>query len=353
MTLTSLLDELITQAGSDLHLVSGEPPILRVDGALKRQSETPLDSVQMEAILLPHLTPSETANLEQRKDVEKSLRHEGHRFRIHVFRERGNLSAVIRVTPNRVPTLAELGLGAEEYPIFQDIVKSPRGLVLVVGPTGSGKMTTCAALVEEINQTRAERILTIEAPIEYEFVPKKSVITQQAVGEDVSDFPSALRAAMHSDPDVLLLREPQNLECFLLTMQLAETGHLVFTTLHANSASEAIQQLIELWPPAEQIRYRRMVAQNLVAIISQRLLPRSDRPGRVAIQEILIATPRIRQMIADGQTDLTVAIEAGRAQGMQTLDDNLIRLHERGIISQEIAWLHMENRDRLPKKVVG
>ena len=348
MEMSELLDELIQRKASDLHLAVGLPPVFRVAGALIRRESEPLTGASIQAILHPCLTPEELASLEERRhDVEKSLQRDGYRFRTNIFKERGNLAAALRLVPNHVPTLTELGMGEDKLPAITKLTRLPRGLVLFVGPTGSGKSTAVAALIEEINRDRAERILTIEDPIEYEFQNKKSMITQRAVGEDVASYPEALRSAMREDPDVILVGDTRDLETISLILALAETGHLVYSTLPVDTTSAAIQRLIDAFPDSHRPAIRRMLAQCLQAVVAQKLVPRNGPVGRVVVCEILIGTPRIRRMIAEGHTDFSVAIEAGRAIGMQTMDDHLIRLAQEGVISKEMAWSRMEDKSRI------
>lgn len=349
MTLNLLLEELAQQRGSDLHLVVGEPPVFRVQGALIRRAEGPvLGNDQMESLLFPHLTDAHRASLQQGHDVERSLRLENNRFKIMIFRERGNLAASIRVIPTNVPTMAELGFTPEEHPTLFHLTTLTRGLVIVTGPTGSGRSTTLASIVEEINQQRAERIITIEDPIEYEFQSKKSVITQRDVGEDIPSFPYALRSALRSDPDVLMVGELRDLETLTIAVSSADTGHLVFSSLHVHTASAAVQRLIDVFPEQQQPVIRRMVANNLQAVVAQQLVPRANGAGRVPAVEIMLGTTRVRQMIADGYVDLTVAIEAGRDSGMRTMDDDLVRLVQQGTISADAAWFRLQDKQRLP-----
>jgi len=351
MTLNALMDELAQQRGSDLHLVVGEPPVFRVVGSLIRRPDGPiLDNEEMESLLLPHMTDAQRLSLQQGNDVEKSLHLEKNRFKMTVFHERGNLAASIRVIPTHVPTMAELGFAREDHATLYKLTELKRGLVIVSGPTGSGKSTTVAGMIEEINQQRAERIFTVEDPIEYVFENQKSVITQRTVGEDVPTFAQGLRSAFRSDPDVLLIGETRDLETIALSLSLAETGHLVFSTLHVTTASGAIQRIIDAFPEQQQPVIRQMVATNLQAVVAQRLIPRASGAGRVAAHEILLSTPRVRQMIADGHSDLTVAIEAGRDIGMHTMDDDLIRLVENGTITPDAAWFHLQDKERLPQK---
>lgn len=351
MTLNTLMDELAQQRGSDLHLIVGEPPVFRVSGELIRRSEgARLTPEEVESLLLPHLTETQRVSLQQGNDVEKSLRLEKNRFKMTVFHERGNLAASIRVIPTHVPTMAELGFTKEDHATLHKLIQMRRGLVIISGPTGSGKSTTLASMIEEINQQRAERILTIEDPIEYVFESKKSVITQRNVGEDVPNFLYGLRSAFRSDPDVLLIGETRDLETMTVALSLAETGHLVFSTLHVATVSGAVQRIVESFPEPQQPVIRQMLAANLQAVVAQRLLPRASGVGRVAVQEILLNTPRTRQMIADGHSDLTVAIEAGRDVGMQTMDDDLVRLVENGTIRADTAWFYLQDKERIPRQ---
>ncbi|MES2464772.1 MAG: ATPase, T2SS/T4P/T4SS family [Armatimonadota bacterium] len=377
LDLTTLLLEVYNKEGSDLHLVAGHPPTFRIDGALTPRADGPiLDNQRITALLLPHLSEPLQIQLEAGQDVLVTLHQsegiprdaeglfrmkgggirEGDGvFRMNVFREQGRLSAAIRVIPTRVPTLEALGLTTDTLPssmgtsVLHALTKSQRGLILIVGNTGSGKSTLAAAMIEEINQTRAERIMTIEHPIEYVFHSKKSLITQQTVGEDVADYPTALRSVLYSDPDVIYVGQSVDVETLGWTLGAANTGHLVFSVLHVDTASEAIQRIIESYPPGpQQETTRRLLSRNLIAVIAQKLVPRKERTGRVAVQEILIATPRIKQMILDGAKDFTVAIEAERHIGMQTMDDAVTAAYERGAIAYEIALSHLSDKERIP-----
>jgi twitching motility protein PilT len=331
LTLLALLDEMGPSV-SDLHLVAGQPPVFRDAGTLIRREGPTLTSEEIAALVLPQLSESVQERYASGHEALCTVHHGAQRFRLQVTRERGQCAAAVRVVPSKVPTLAELELG----PIFEKIVQSKRGLIIVTGPTGSGKSTTIAAMVEEINQTRAERILTIEDPMIYAFTSKQSLITQQEVGSDVREFPAALRAALNSDPDVLLIGELRDLESIHLALTLAETGHLVLTPMQCTTTTEAIARLVDAFPQAMAESVRRKLSNNLVAVFAQQLMPRIGG-GRVCANEILLATPRIRQMIRDGQQDLEVAIEAGRNVGMQTMDDALAALIESGMITLEMA----------------
>jgi twitching motility protein PilT len=376
LDLTTLLQEVYNREGSDLHLVVGQPPVFRIDGVLTPREEGPiLDNEMLTAMLMPHLSEQFQVQLEAGQDVLTTL-HQSHEisnegnvvfrkknggfrqgdgvFRMLVFHEQGRLGAAIRVVPTWVPTLEALGLTEDTLPssmgqsVLHTLTKSQRGLILIVGNTGSGKSTLAAAMIEEINQTRAERILTIEQPIEYVFHSKKSIITQRTVGEDVSDFPTALRSALRSDPDVIFVGQSVDIETVALSLGIANTGHLVFSVLHVDSVSEAIQRIIESFPPGpQQETTRRLLSRNLVAIIAQKLVPRIEQRGRVAVHEILVATPRIKQMILDGAQDFTVGIEAERHIGMQTMDDAVVACYQRGAIAYEMALSHLSDKGRI------
>jgi twitching motility protein PilT len=349
MELLDLLARLAAADGSDLHLVVGQPPVFRIAGSLERQGEVALDAEGMEALILPHMTDAQKEALRHSaaRDVEWTVRHAGASFRMRAFYERGRLAGAARRLPSRVPTLDDLGLGADFAPTLTKLTKLLRGLVVVTGPTGSGKSTLVAALIEEVNRTRAERIVTVENPIEYEFDSKLSLITQRSVGEDVGDFLSALRSALRMDPDIVWVSEPTSLEVMQMTLTLADAGHLVFLTMNTDTASIAVNRIIEAYPEGQQPVIRHLLARNLMAVVAQKLLPRASGAGRVAAQEILIGTPRVRQMIRDGYADFTLAMEAGREQGMQTMDDAILRYHEAGTINRDLASFYLEDKTRL------
>lgn len=359
LQLTTLLQEISDRKGSDLHLVVGQPPLFRIDGKLTRREERPiLDGKTLTALLLSHVSQQQHSLLDMHQDVLLTIRHGNGVFRVNIFHEQGRLGAAIRMIPTRVPTLEELGLTADtltrsgEQSILHALTKTKRGLILVVGNTGSGKSTLVAAMLEEINRTRSERILTIEQPIEYIFQSKESIITQRTVGEDISDFGTALRSAMRADPDVVFVGQSSDIETLGLSLAVANTGHLVYSVLHGDTTSEAIQRIIESFLPGQQqATARRLLARNLVAVVAQKLIPRNQPTGRLAVQEIMIVTPRIKQMILDGQEDFTVGIEAGRNIGMQTMDDAVAAAYERGDISYEMALFNVSDRERIPASV--
>lgn len=347
MKLKEMLSALIAQKGSDLHLVAGQPPVFRVDGALVRQDSSALEESALTALLLEALSPGVRQQVEDlRQDVEVTQRHEGMLFRFHIFRERGKLGAALRTVPKEPPVIDDLYTRQKFRDLLHDLTKQPRGLILVTGPSGSGKTTTVAAMLETINRTRALRIITIEDPISYEMVSKQSLITQRSVGQDVPTFENGAFWAFHEDVDVIFLSELRTLDAVQYAFALAESGHLVFANLHVESASEAVNRLIEVFPEPRDL-IRRMVARNVLAVLAQRLVPRADKPGRIAVNEALLVTARIRQMILEGHTDLTLAIEASRDIGMQTMDDSILEAYKEGLVSYETTWAHVQDRDRL------
>ena len=350
MELSELLAHMRAAQASDLHLVVGQKPVFRVAGRFERRDQDPvLDAHAMEALVMPHLSERHRQTLaEARRDADLTVSEGGRRFRMHVLRDRNGLAAALRAVPNRVPTLDELEIGESSGLPLANLTKLTRGLVVVTGPTGSGKSTLCAAMLEEINRTRAERIVTVEDPIEYEFESKLSLISQRSVGEDISDYPAGLRAALYMDPDVIYVDRLRDLETTMLALSLAETGHLVFVTLSVPTVSEAVQRIADSFPEGQRPVIRDMLSRNLQAVVAQMLLPRAGGAGRVPAHEILIGAPRVRQLVAAGVTDFGLAMEAGRGVGMQTFDDALLSLYARGAISQQIAVSRMSDRGRMP-----
>ncbi len=343
MELKTLLKALLENNGSDMHLIAGQQPTFRLDGKIERHGDTALTVAEIEGFLAPYVTPEQQQMLRTDKmEVGVTIREHGRAFRCQVFLERGRFGAAIRVIPLGPPTLEQLGL--EE--LMQPILQCRSGLILITGQTGSGKSTTTAAIIEALNRSTEQRIFTIEDPIDYEFVSKKCAITQHAVGEDVVSYEAGVQMLMRSDPDIVVLGELPTLEVCWSAMTLADTNRLVFTVLHTNSASESLQRILDAFPePRDNVR--QMLARCLTAVVSQRMLRRANRPGRVAANEILLVTPRIRRMIAEGQTDMTMAIEAGRDQGMQSMDDAVLAHYKNGTIAYETAWQTMLDRERL------
>ena len=363
MALMEYLKELVERNASDLHLVAGSPPMIRINGELLplEHDTNVLGRETVGTLFEPFFSDTQQAMLRNRQDVHTSLVSDifsstqygdAQRFRVCAFWDRHGIGASLRVIPTKIPTLDQLFTPEAEV-TFRKLANLRRGLVLVVGPVGSGKSTTVAAMIETINTERCERIFTIEDPIEYAHSSKKSLISQREVGSDVESYEQGGISVMRADPDVVLVGELRTPEAVRIALALAETGHLVFSTIHAESASEAVRRMIEAFPDARDTM-QSLVARSLQAVIGQRLVPRAARIGRAPANEIMLMNSRIRRMIGEGQTDLTVAIEAGRDEGMRTMDDSLLSLYRDGTISYEAAWLRIEDRERLgPRPLVA
>ncbi|MEI6237562.1 MAG: type IV pilus twitching motility protein PilT [Candidatus Saccharibacteria bacterium] len=330
-----LLEEVIKHKASDLHLQVGLRPMLRVDGALIPVSGSEVMSEEVvESLIFAILDEDQKQILLKDKEFDFSFAFgDLGRFRVNSFHERGNLAAALRLIPNEILSVEQLGLPK----IVNKFADYPRGLVLVTGPTGSGKSTTLASLVDKINHERAEHIITIEDPIEFTHKSIKSVIVQREVHYDTYSFSAALRSSLREDPDVVLIGEMRDLETIAAAITIAETGHLVFATLHTNSASQSIDRMIDVFPPHQQPQIRSQLSNILVAICSQRLLP-SIGGGRIASAEILVATPAVRNIIREGKThQLDAVIQTGAEYGMQSMDKTLVGLIHGGTITYDEA----------------
>jgi twitching motility protein PilT len=330
-----LLEEVVRRKASDLHLQVGLPPMIRVDGVLVPiAGTTALNEESVEALIFAILDEDQKQVLLKDKEFDFSFAFgEMGRFRVNAFHERGNLAAALRLIPNEILTIEQLGLP----PIVSKFAEYPRGLVLVTGPTGSGKSTTLAAMVHKINLESAKHIITIEDPIEYTHSSKKSVIVQREVHYDTYSFSVALRSALREDPDVVLIGEMRDLETIASAITIAETGHLVLATLHTNGAAQTIDRMVDVFPPHQQPQIRTQLSSILMAICSQRLVP-SIGGGRIAAAEVLVATPAVRSIIREGKThQLEAVIQTGAEYGMQSMDRTLAQLVHAGTISYEEA----------------
>ena len=330
-----LLEEVVRRKASDLHLQVGLPPMLRVDGALMPVAGyNPLDEASVETLIFAILDQDQRQILLKDKEFDFSFAFGTlGRFRVNAYHERGNLAAALRLIPNEIKTVAELGLPQ----VVMNFANFPRGLVLVTGPTGSGKSTTMAALVDKINTESSKHIITIEDPIEFTHKSKKSVIIQREVHYDTYSFSAALRSSLRQDPDVVLIGEMRDLETISAAITIAETGHLVFATLHTNSAAQSIDRMIDVFPPHQQPQVRAQLSNILMAIVSQRLVP-AIGGGRVAAAEILVANPAVRNIIREGKShQLDAVIQTGADQGMQTMDRTLVSLVQSGTITYDNA----------------
>lgn len=330
-----LLEEVIKRKASDLHLQVGLPPMLRVDGALVPATGTEtLTDEAVETLIFAILDEDQKQILLKDKEFDFSFAFgDLGRFRVNAFHERGNLAAALRLITNEVPTIEQLGLPS----IVNKFADYPRGLVLVTGPTGSGKSTTLAAMIRKINSERATHIITIEDPIEYTHKSNKSVIVQREVHYDTYSFSAALRSALREDPDVVLVGEMRDLETIASAITIAETGHLVFATLHTNSAAQSIDRMIDVFPPHQQPQIRAQLSNILQAIVAQRLIP-TIGGGRVAAAEIMVATPAVRNIIREGKShQLDAVIQTGAEFGMQSMDKTLVTLIHAGTITYDEA----------------
>lgn len=335
LRIETLLEDVIKKKASDLHLQVGLPPMLRIDGALTPVAGTEaLNEEEVERLIFAILDQDQQQILLKDKEFDFSFAFgDLGRFRVNAFHERGNLAAALRLIPNEIKTITELGMPT----VVNDFANYPRGLVLVTGPTGSGKSTTLAALVDKINTEKATHIITIEDPIEFTHKSKKSVVVQREVHYDTYSFSAALRSSLRQDPDVVLIGEMRDLETISAAITIAETGHLVFATLHTNSAAQSIDRMIDVFPPHQQPQIRAQLANILMAICSQRLVP-SIGGGRVVAAEILVATSAVRNIIREGKShQLDAVIQTGGDKGMQSMDKTLAGLVQAGTVTYEEA----------------
>lgn len=343
-----LLEEVIKKKASDLHLQVGLAPMLRIDGSLVAVSGMPLlTEEQVESLVFAILDDEQKQILLKDKEFDFSFAFgDLGRFRVNAFHERGNIASALRLIPNEILTTEQLGLPK----VVQKFAEYPRGLVLVTGPTGSGKSTTLAALVDKINSERSTHIVTIEDPIEFTHKSKKSVIVQREVHYDTYSFSAALRSSLRQDPDVVLIGEMRDLETIAAAITIAETGHLVFATLHTNSAAQSIDRMIDVFPPHQQPQIRAQLSNILMGICAQRLVP-TIGGGRVAAAEILVATPAVRNIIREGKShQLDAVIQTGAEHGMQSMDKTLVGLIHAGSITYDEARnfaVDLEELDRL------
>jgi len=334
MDITELLAFSVQHDASDLHLSTGSPPLIRVDGDVRKLNIPAFDAKDVNALVYDIMNDRQRKEYEENLEVDFSFEVPNlARFRVNAFNQNRGPAAVFRTIPSKILSLDELGCPD----IFRDISDTPRGLVLVTGPTGSGKSTTLAAMVDYINDSKNDHILTIEDPIEFVHENKLCLINQREVHRDTLSFEAALRSALREDPDVILVGEMRDLETIRLAMTAAETGHLVFGTLHTTSAPKTIDRIIDVFPAAEKSMVRSMLSESLRAVISQTLLKKVGG-GRVAAHEIMIGTPAIRNLIREDKVaQMYSAIQTGMSNGMQTMDQCLQNLVNRGVITKNVA----------------
>jgi twitching motility protein PilT len=352
MLIEDLMTELVKAGGSDLHLAAHQPPYGRFNGQLRpMDEELVLTEDQCNKLIFSLLNNSQRKQLEQNWELDCSYGLRGvARFRVNVYRQRGTYAACLRALGDSIPNLSALGLPA----VIEETSRKPKGLILVTGPTGSGKTTTLAALLNHINQTRAEHILTIEDPIEFTYKNNKSVFHQREVNEDTRSFSAALRAALREDPDVILVGELRDLETIQLAISAAETGHLVFGTLHTSSAAQTVDRMVDVFPPGQQTQIRVQLSGSLLAVFSQtlckRIRPLPGQFGRVIAQEIMINTPAIANLIREGKTaQIYSQIQTGAKEGMITLERSLANLLNEDAISKTEAMLKTTRPEELER----
>ncbi len=332
------------KGASDLHLIAGQQPVLRIDGELERVKYKVLDNDTLKAMLY-EIAPEEKVKVfEETGDVDFAYEIPGlARYRANFFLQKNGVGAVFREIPSTIQTCDQLGFP----PVIKRLATLPRGLVLVTGPTGSGKSTTLAAIVHEANITRKDHILTIEDPIEFVHKSERAVVNHREVGIHTRSFSAALRGALREDPDIILVGELRDLETISLAIEASATGHLVFATLHTTSAAKTVDRIIEVFPLNQQEQVRNTLADGIRAVISQTLFRRIDRRGRVAALEIMIATPAVRNLIREGKTfQIPSMIQTGKKYGMQTLDDAIMELLKNKIISPDDAYMKCVEKSR-------
>ncbi len=330
-----MLERTIERGASDLHIEAGNPPVLRLHGRLAPDGTQVLPPEETQSLVRELCSDRHWKELEEVGGADFAVSFdERARFRVSVFRERGHMGASLRVLPSRFFSFEEIGLPGT----IREFLTRPRGLVLVTGPTGSGKTTTLATMIDWINGNDDRHIVTIEDPIEYYHSSKKSLVTQREVGTDVPTFAEAMRRVLRMDPDVILLGEMRDLATISAAITAAETGHLVFGTLHTTGAARTVDRIVDVYPPDQQEQIRTMLSVSLLAVISQVLLPRADGAGRVAVFEVMVMTPAIENHIRKNESfKILSAIQTGKRLGMSLLDDHLFDLGKRGVISREEA----------------
>jgi twitching motility protein PilT len=343
--LHELLEEIVEVEASDLHLTPGIPPAFRIDGVLRRSDHEALTPEQTEQMIYSVLREDQKKRFEQNRELDLSFGVKGLcRFRMNVFNQRGVVAAAIRQIPYLIPEFERLGLP----PVVRTFADLPHGLVLVTGPTGSGKSTTLAALIDQINSTRFGHIITIEDPIEYIHQHKQSIVNQREVNADTDSFPSALKYVLRQDPDVILIGEMRDLETIQSALTIAETGHLVFATLHTNSTFESINRIVDVFPSSQHRQVLAQLAFVLKGVVTQQLIIRRGGKGRVNVSEVLVCTPAVSAVIREGKTHQIYSLmQAGQKFGMQTMNQGLLNAVNHRQIATESALGHSGNRPEL------
>ena len=347
MEINSLLKIVVEKKASDLLIVAGTAPILRINGALSPIDSARLSESDARSLIYGLLTPQQIKTFEQTKELDCGYElKDVSRFRVNVHYQRGTAAAALRLIPSEIPTIEDLRLPN----IIADFANLERGLVLVTGPTGSGKTTTQACMVDMINASRSRHVITIEDPIEYLHENKRSIVEQREVGIDTDTFDAALKRVLRQNPDVILIGEMRDLETIQTAITAAETGHLVISTLHTNDAVQAIDRIIDVFPPYQQTQVRMQLSLSLQGIMAQQLIPRMDKKGQIVATEVLTATSAVRNLIRKGTTqELYSTLDIGAKYGMQSMDSCLKNLYKNKTISYEDALAHAINQERFEK----
>jgi twitching motility protein PilT len=344
-----LLHIVVDRNASDLHICQMSEPVIREDGALKRLNFEKMSPNILQRMMYDIISDENINKFETTLELDFSYTLPRRaRFRVNLYRDRGSCAAAFRLIPQKIPTVRDLNLP----PVLETLTDKPRGLILVTGPTGSGKSTSLAAMVNHINTNRALHIITIEDPIEYLHTHKVSIINQRELGGDTRSFAAALRSSLREDPDVILVGEMRDIETIQLAITAAETGHLVFATLHTNNAAESIDRMIDVFPPGQQEQIRVQLANNIQAVVAQQLLPRAGSPGRIPAIEVMIASPAIRNLIRENKThQYTSMIQTSAAHGMIAMDQSLRDLYLKGFVALDEAMLRAVNVEELKKMI--
>lgn len=344
-----LLHDMIERNASDLHICVDVPPVVRVDGQLMPLNYPKMAPTDTQRLMYDILSDEQIRRFEENWELDFSYTvHSVARFRVNIYRDKGAIAAAFRLIPAKIPTIRELGLP----PVLESLTRKPRGLILVTGPTGSGKSTTLAAMINQINNERSTHIISIEDPIEYLHSHKYSIINQRELGQDTKEFSHALRSALREDPDVILVGEMRDLDTMTNAIQAAETGHLVLATLHTSSAAQTVDRIVDSFPATGQEQIRLMLSNSIEAVLCQQLLPRAAQPGRICAMEVMIATPAIRNLIREAKThQIASIIQTSASAGMMTMDQHLRELYQQGLITMDEAMKVAANPEELKSMV--